>query len=343
LRQVLDMQRSASVQTEARRARQPALLRLRRGSSPLPLWAFGRNDRDQVITVGSDPSCDWPICSAGVAPIELAFLFTGDSLFVQSARPNEGARLDGERLDDRWVPLRNGARIDVGTAAIDAYLQLASMEATKQAAAPRARRSSSRRQAYKPARRAQPRVDPQEPSMVVDLPEAIIDPCAQTQAYGRYESEAVAEVVIDHVQGTEQRTLRQGSHDPGVTKLSVPRASAARRGHLARQQPEPRAPDFHDLESGPVELPRLNEAQPNMQSPVPQAVLSQPTPPRGRTAAELTGNAWDIAGTEPVESVMPTEQLAEQEAPTKSRKKHLFYALGIAAAYGMWIVLLDHL
>jgi hypothetical protein len=338
----LDMQRSASVQTEARRVRQPALLRLRRGSSPLPLWAFGRNDRDQVITVGSDPSCDWPICSAGVAPIELAFLFTGDSLFVQSARPNVGARLDGERLDDRWVPLRNGARIDVGTAAIDAYLQLASMEPAREATS-RARRSSSRRPAHKPARRAQPRVDASEPSMVVDMPEAFIDPCAQTQAYGRYEAEALAEVVIDEVEGTEQHTLRHGSHDPGVTRLAVPRASAARRGHRVREIEREAHAARDDLESGPVELPRLDAPRAHPSSAVPQAVLSRPTPPRGRSAAELTGNAWDIAGTEPVESVIPTDQVEEREVPQKSRKKHLFYALGIATAYGMWIVLLDHL
>lgn len=104
---------------------QHALLRLRAGASPWPSWKFDESDRGLQISVGADPHCDWQISSAGVEEQELEIIFTGRALLVRSARPHEGARLDGQRLGEGWTALKDGARLDFGLAAIDVTLVFA--------------------------------------------------------------------------------------------------------------------------------------------------------------------------------------------------------------------------
>jgi hypothetical protein len=354
------MQRSASVHTDAQHARQPALLRLRRGSSPLPLWAFGRNDRDQVITVGSDPSCDWPISSAGIAPIEVAFLFTGDALFVQSARPNEGARLDGQRLGDGWVALHSGARLDLGTACIDTFLSLGSQ--------PPARPRAVRTPAQVPSR--------EEPTIVVDMPGAYVapdvDPMSQTQSYGHFEAEPRSEVVVAPASSTSARTQRHGSLEPVVSPRSRPRSAAVRRGRSAHRHahaahsPRPVARAAHvrpapvqaaampayidaiDAElDEPIELPQARERHEEL--PPEPAPMVRAEPARIPESAKVTApmqqesDVWSFAGTEQVQAVMPAEPKSTPDAPPRRWGRHALYALGISVAYALWIVVLDQL
>lgn len=118
---------------------QHALLRLRAGASPWPSWKFDQSDRGLRITVGADPHCDWQISSAGVEEQELEIIFTGRALLVRSARPYEGARLDGQRLGDGWTALNDGARLNFGFAAIDVTLVFAQNSADSEWIPPRAR------------------------------------------------------------------------------------------------------------------------------------------------------------------------------------------------------------
>jgi len=99
-------------------------LRLRAGASPFPCWKFREHDQGLQILIGSDPSCDWRILSAGVREQELQVFFSGRTLLARSMRPGLGARVDGVRLDSGWFPLQNGARVEIGLACIEAKLPL---------------------------------------------------------------------------------------------------------------------------------------------------------------------------------------------------------------------------
>jgi len=105
-----------------------AVLRLRAGASPFPCWKFSEYDQGLQILIGSDPSCDWRILSAGVREQELQIFFSGRALLARSMRPRLGARVNGARLDAGWIPLQNGARLEIGLACIEVNLPLRKVE-----------------------------------------------------------------------------------------------------------------------------------------------------------------------------------------------------------------------
>jgi len=71
-----------------------------------------------MISVGADPSCDWQVRAAFVPPRAFSILLVGGSVFVRTG-PEPGVLLNGKPLEDGWVPVPNGARIDCGLARME--------------------------------------------------------------------------------------------------------------------------------------------------------------------------------------------------------------------------------
>ncbi len=94
-----------------------AELRVRRGSARLPVWAFTADQIGKSVTIGASDACDLQVIAAGVEPNELTVLCAGDTLLVKSAR-SEGPKLNGRYLPEEWQFLRDGDRLDLGTACI---------------------------------------------------------------------------------------------------------------------------------------------------------------------------------------------------------------------------------
>ncbi len=95
-----------------------ALLRLRQGSSERASWLLDEVLGGTMITVGSDPVCDWQIRAAFVPGRAFSILVVGGRAFVRSG-PELGVLLNGRAIDDGWTPLPHEARVDVGLARVE--------------------------------------------------------------------------------------------------------------------------------------------------------------------------------------------------------------------------------
>ncbi len=117
-----------------------ALLRLRQGSSERASWLLDEVLGGTMITVGSDPACDWQIRAAFVPARAFSVLVVGGRAFVRSG-PELGVLLNGRPIDDGWTPVPSDARIDVGLARVEVSLgyagELAEQTGAYRPAAPR--------------------------------------------------------------------------------------------------------------------------------------------------------------------------------------------------------------
>lgn len=74
-----------------------------------------------MISVGTDPTCDWQIRAAFVPPRAFSILLVAGNLFVRSG-PEHGVLLNGKAVEDGWTPVPHHARIDVGLARLEVAL-----------------------------------------------------------------------------------------------------------------------------------------------------------------------------------------------------------------------------
>jgi predicted component of type VI protein secretion system len=74
------------------------------------------------VSIGASDECDLQIVAAGVEANELTVLYAGDTLLVRSERP-EGPKLNGHYVTEEWQFLRDGDRLDLGTACIDVHVR----------------------------------------------------------------------------------------------------------------------------------------------------------------------------------------------------------------------------
>lgn len=95
-----------------------AFLRLRQGSSARATWVLEESPGGTMISVGADDACDWQLRAAFVPARAFSILVVGGRTFVRSG-PEPGVLLNGKPLDDGWVQIHNGGRIDVGLARLE--------------------------------------------------------------------------------------------------------------------------------------------------------------------------------------------------------------------------------
>ncbi|MDB4986808.1 MAG: hypothetical protein JWN04_1986, partial [Myxococcaceae bacterium] len=95
-----------------------AFLRLRQGASERATWILEETPGGTMISVGSDSACDWQIRAAFVPARAFSLLIVGGRTFVRSG-PEPGVLLDGKPVDDGWVQVPHGGRIDVGLARLE--------------------------------------------------------------------------------------------------------------------------------------------------------------------------------------------------------------------------------
>lgn len=113
------MEKRASVNSpDLTDSRLRAFLRLRQGASARGSWILDEVPGGTMISIGSDPSCDWQVRAAFVPPRAFSILLVGGAVFVRTG-PEPGVLLNGKALDDGWVPVPNGARIDCGLARLE--------------------------------------------------------------------------------------------------------------------------------------------------------------------------------------------------------------------------------
>ncbi len=129
-----------------------ALLNLLRGVSAWNAWAFDPMDVGLTITVGSTANCDWQIASPGVSPMFLAF--TGESLVARALAHDPRVRLNGAALEENWVALRHGDRLDFGVATLGVSLGPALHRGSTRAWVDKARRGNRRQQGAEGRERA---------------------------------------------------------------------------------------------------------------------------------------------------------------------------------------------
>lgn len=95
-----------------------ACARLRQGSSARATFILEEAARGTTITVGADAACDWQIRAAFVPPSAFALRLVDGQVEVQAGK-DQSVLLNGKLLGDGWVPVPNGARIDVGLARVE--------------------------------------------------------------------------------------------------------------------------------------------------------------------------------------------------------------------------------
>jgi hypothetical protein len=95
-----------------------AYLRLRQGASARATWVLEESPGGTMISVGSDLVCDWQLRAAFVPARAFSMLVVGGRTFIRSG-PEPGVLLNGKVLDEGWVPVADGARIDVGLAQLE--------------------------------------------------------------------------------------------------------------------------------------------------------------------------------------------------------------------------------
>lgn len=290
----------------------------------MALWAFGRDDADQVITVGSSKGCDWQITAAGVAPLELSFLYTGEALYVSSARPHTGARVQGKRLGAEWTRLSSGTRIDVGTACIEVFVR-----ERPGAAPPRGAGTKATTIGYAPSI-IPPQVDP----FAIPISRA-------TRAYDSpFRSH---EPVARPRRGESTRQLFTTPEFVFMDAHHVDMVQSPRRQH----------PVLTDEVSVPVSPPtaRVETPAPSDDEPKEGAMANAPrtgTDVTRPTASEST-NVWSIAGTEVPEFDPDMDarglrtSLSSGHRALSSFARHALIALAVVVAYALWIIILNRL
>jgi hypothetical protein len=95
-----------------------AYLRLRQGASARATWVLEESPGGTMISVGADLVCDWQLRAAFVPARAFSMLVIGGRTFIRSG-PEPGVLLNGKALDEGWVPVPDGARIDVGLAQLE--------------------------------------------------------------------------------------------------------------------------------------------------------------------------------------------------------------------------------
>jgi len=95
-----------------------AFLRLRQGASARATWILEESGGGTMISVGSDDACDWQIRAAFVPPRAFSLLIVGGRVFVRSG-PEPGVLLDGKQVEEGWVQVPHGARLDFGLARLE--------------------------------------------------------------------------------------------------------------------------------------------------------------------------------------------------------------------------------
>lgn len=95
-----------------------AFLCLRQGASERASWLVEEALGGTMISVGADEACDWQIRAAFVPARAFSLLVVGGRTFVRSG-PEPGVLLNGKAIDDGWIQVPNGGRIDVGLARLE--------------------------------------------------------------------------------------------------------------------------------------------------------------------------------------------------------------------------------
>lgn len=95
-----------------------AFMRLRQGASARASWVLEETPGGTMVSVGSDLACDWQLRAAFVPARAFSILVVGGRTFMRSG-PEPGVLLNGKTLDEGWVQVPDGARIDVGLARIE--------------------------------------------------------------------------------------------------------------------------------------------------------------------------------------------------------------------------------
>jgi hypothetical protein len=92
---------------------------LRAGKSALHSYPFHDEEPLRVVRVGADPSCEWQVVVAGIAPEVLRFTCSHGVLYFR-ASPGVGVRVNGTHVvDGVWLPANDGMRIDAGATSFD--------------------------------------------------------------------------------------------------------------------------------------------------------------------------------------------------------------------------------
>lgn len=106
-------------------------LRLVRGASDQPLYMVSGPRGEEGVSVGSADGCDWRVEGVDVPPHALQLRMLASQLFARAIGEAD-VLVDGEQLAAMWVPIAKGARIEVGTLAIEVGLSGRSRAAQSQ-------------------------------------------------------------------------------------------------------------------------------------------------------------------------------------------------------------------
>jgi predicted component of type VI protein secretion system len=112
------MERATSPRDHVHAAPATACVRLTGGSSTHATWMLEDGPGGTMITVGSDPGCDWKIKAASVPAHALSVLLLQGTVYVRSGEDG-GVLLDGRPLATAWQPVDAGARLDIGLARLE--------------------------------------------------------------------------------------------------------------------------------------------------------------------------------------------------------------------------------
>jgi len=96
-------------------------LRMIRGSSDQPVFMVGGALGEQTVSVGSGTHCLWQVHGEQVPDCALELRVLANQLFARSLGEAEVV-VDGELLASMWVPIEQGARLQVGTVMLEVGL-----------------------------------------------------------------------------------------------------------------------------------------------------------------------------------------------------------------------------
>jgi predicted component of type VI protein secretion system len=112
------MEPASSPRDHVHAAPATACVRLTGGSSTHATWMLEDGPGGTMITIGSDPGCDWKIKAASVPAHALSVLLLQGTIYVRSGSEG-GVLLDGRPLDTAWQAVAAGARLDIGLARLE--------------------------------------------------------------------------------------------------------------------------------------------------------------------------------------------------------------------------------
>ncbi|MDB4973843.1 MAG: hypothetical protein JWN48_2184 [Myxococcaceae bacterium] len=269
-----------------------------------------------MISVGSDVACDWQIRAAFVPGRAFSLLIVGGRTFLRSG-PEPGVLLDGKAVDDGWVQVPHGARIDVGLARLEVTMGYA--DTSGQLVESLAKIEQSTARTVSTVSQVESKPERRVGRITMNLGSIPITPMEPSDSLDELE---------DLMATTRRPALEMPSLDERPADyehmVTAPRARGAKPRNATIEL---------QLEDLYVEPNRELDAQRRAAiGDVPQARLL------GHQSGEFDVGAAPRDGHD-----MPAPSLLDVEEPSDKRRWRRYAVASVvtAAAYGGWLVLLD--